>query len=244
MEAIATPDVSIQLERDPLHERIAGYLQKLIADSHLEPGTQLPSRRELARKLRVSQATVSGAIRVLEQRGLVETKTGSGTYTVDGSSSAFAESMERLFHLNHCTLEDLITFREMIEPAIATLAARRATPEDLVELKTILMQVEEAYGRGDVDTSAIADAAFHEALALATHNSLVMAVAAGLQETMQSVLKAQDQAVISAYGRRDHRPIFDAVAGRHPARARAAMTEHVALFRSAMEQMARQAAES
>lgn len=234
---------SLELNRDPLHERIADHLQKLIAESQFEPGTQLPSRRDLAQSLGVSQATISGAIRLLEQRGLVETKSGSGTYIADRATSVFAESMERLFHFSSCTDEDLITFREMLEPSIATLAAQQATPEDVAKLRTLLEQVEEAHDKGDSDTSATADAAFHQALAEATRNALVIAVAAGLQEVLQSVLKAQDQAIISAYGGRDHRAIYDAVADHDPKGARAAMAEHMSLFRLAMEQMIRERAE-
>jgi len=238
MDTIVRLDEAIELKRDPLHERVAEYLQRLISEDGLAPGTQLPSRRDLARKLGVSQATISGAIRLLEQRGLVRTNTGSGTYVVDRFSSAFAESMQRLFQFSGSTLEDLIIFREMIEPSIATLAAKCAAPDDVAELRTILRQVDEAYEKGDGDASAIADAAFHQAVARATHNSLVIAVAAGLQEIMQSVLKTQDWEVILAYGRRDHRPILDAIVERDEKGARAAMAEHVSLFRLAMEKMA------
>lgn len=237
-------DKAIELKRDPLHERIAEYLETLIAEGGLGPGTQLPSRRDLARELDVSQATISGSIRLLEQRGLVKTATGSGTYVVDRSSSAFAESMQRVFQFSGSTIEDLIVFREMIEPSIAMLAAKRATPEDVAQLNTVLEQVEEAYAKGDSDASAIADAAFHEAMARATHNSLVIAMAAGLQEIMQSVLKTQDWGVILAFGRRDHRPILDGVAGKDEKVARNAMAEHVSLFRLAMEKMAREGTKS
>lgn len=60
-----------------LHEQAADYLWQTIVDSNLQPGALLPSERELVAHLAVSRATISGAVRLLAQQGLVAVRVGS-----------------------------------------------------------------------------------------------------------------------------------------------------------------------
>jgi GntR family transcriptional repressor for pyruvate dehydrogenase complex len=235
---------SLEIRREYLHKQIAHSIQEMIAENQLQPGARLPSERDLAQQLGVSRATVSEAIRSLEQRGLILRRVGDGTYITDKTRSVFVESMGWLFTLRSCTHEDLMTFREMIEPDIAALAAERATPEDLATIKAYLDQTEEAWDKGDTDRHVAADAHFHEALSLATHNELVIAVVAGIQNVLRSAINAQHRASSAtsgqvkardAMGIRSHRPIQEAIAARDPVRARRAMEEHMQLTRLAME---------
>jgi GntR family transcriptional regulator len=60
----------------PAHAQIERSL--LSAIGGLEPGTRLPSERELARRLRVARMTVRHALDTLERRGLVARQVGRG----------------------------------------------------------------------------------------------------------------------------------------------------------------------
>jgi GntR family transcriptional regulator len=60
----------------PAHAQIERSLGAAI--DRLEPGTRLPSERELARKLRVARMTVRHALDSLERRGLVARHVGRG----------------------------------------------------------------------------------------------------------------------------------------------------------------------
>lgn len=235
---------SLEVRREYLHEQIVDSIQEMIVENQLQPGTRLPSERDLAQQLGVSRATVSEAIRSLEQRGLVQRRVGDGTYITDKTRSAFIESMEWLFTVRSCTYEDLMIFREMTEPGIAGLAAERATPEDLTRIKLYLDEAEEAWDKGDTDKHVAADARFHEALALTSRNELVIAVVAGIQQVLRSAIAAQHRASSDASkgvkskgaeGIRSHRPIYEAIAAHDPAKARKAMEEHMRLTRVAME---------
>ena len=65
---------------EPMYERVASRLGRLIAAGTFRPGDRLPSVRRLARDQNVSVTTAIEAFRRLEDRGIVETRPQSGTY--------------------------------------------------------------------------------------------------------------------------------------------------------------------
>jgi len=66
--------------RSPLYQALADQVQKVIGRLRLPPGAQLPTEDQLARHFGVSMITVRGALRELQQRGLIERRQGRGTF--------------------------------------------------------------------------------------------------------------------------------------------------------------------
>jgi GntR family transcriptional repressor for pyruvate dehydrogenase complex len=225
---------SLKLRRERLHKQIADSIQEMIAENQLRPGDQLLSERELAKLLGVNRATVREAIRLLEQLGLVQMKVGSGTYITNMPRSVVAESIERYFVFGSCSHHDLITLRDILEPEMAALAAEHATPEDLTRLKELVEQIEDTFARDEIKNYAAADTGFHEALAIATHNALIIAIASGLEKVMRTWIQAQSETHRLEEGARSHRPVYDAIAARDPDRAREAMRIHMRITRSTL----------
>ncbi len=227
---------SLNLRRDHLREQIANSIQNMIATRKLQPGDQLPSERELAKQLGVNRATLRESIRLLEQRGLVQMRVGSGTYIADLSRAVLSDSIERYFVFGSCSHEDLVVVREIIEPEMAALAAQHADTEDLAKLRDLLERLEVAFAHDDVAAYAAADTAFHEMLAVATHNELLTAIISGLEKPMRSWLQAQSASYRLEAGARSHRLVYDAVAAHEPERARAAMKMHMGTTRATLRQ--------
>src|SRR3982750_2322149 len=75
---VPMPVRAIQSQR--VYEKIAEQLTHLIRDRNMRPGDRLPPERELASQLGVSRPSVREAMIALETAGLVEVRTGSGTY--------------------------------------------------------------------------------------------------------------------------------------------------------------------
>ncbi|MFN2341473.1 MAG: GntR family transcriptional regulator [Halanaerobium sp.] len=67
----------------PIYEQVIEEIKKEIVRGELKAGDKLPSQRKLARKIDVNPNTVQRAYREMEQRGLVETKRGRGTFIKD-----------------------------------------------------------------------------------------------------------------------------------------------------------------
>ncbi|HWR40924.1 MAG TPA: PLP-dependent aminotransferase family protein [Patescibacteria group bacterium] len=72
----------------PIYLQIAGLIEEKILDASLSAGAKLPPERELAALLSVSRTTAINAYRQLEQKEMVRTRVGSGTYVADLVSSA------------------------------------------------------------------------------------------------------------------------------------------------------------
>jgi GntR family transcriptional repressor for pyruvate dehydrogenase complex len=225
---------TLKLRRESVREQIADRIQEMVAANQLQAGTQLPSERELARMLGVNRATVREAIRLLEQRGLVRMKLGSGTYIAHVPSSTVAETIARYFTFGSCSHEDLVKLREMLDPEIAALAAERAQPEDLVELSRCIGEIDSTFRSGVPVPYAHADAAFHEAIARATHNPLVIAITSGLHQIVRAWILAQSSVHRLEGGALSHRAVYDAITTRNPAAARSAMQVHHTFTRAAM----------
>jgi hypothetical protein len=64
------------------YRRLAAALREEIATENIPVGEQLPSQRELARRLGVGRTTVVGAYNVLRSESLVRPRQGAGTWVV------------------------------------------------------------------------------------------------------------------------------------------------------------------
>jgi GntR family transcriptional repressor for pyruvate dehydrogenase complex len=225
---------SLQLRRERLNEQIAASIQEMIAVNRLKPGVQLPSERELARLMGVNRSTVREALRILEHRGLVTMRMGSGTYIADVPADTVSESIERYIVFGQSSHEELIKLREMLEPEIAATAAEQATDDDLMRLKELAAQIEVVFSAGAVADYARLDTDFHQALAEATHNALVIAIITGLRKVMQGWVLAQSATHRIEEGAHSHGRVAESVAARDPAAARQSMRYHNQIMRTTM----------
>jgi DNA-binding transcriptional regulator YhcF (GntR family) len=73
----------IKIDRDlpvPVAVQIRGLIEFGVSNGDFKPGSRLPSVRSLAAELGTSPVTVSQAYRTLQDRGLIETTPGRGTF--------------------------------------------------------------------------------------------------------------------------------------------------------------------
>ena len=67
----------------PIYAQIVAQISQAIARGELSPGDKLPAVRKLAGELIINPNTVARAYTLLEQQGLLRTKTGAGTFVTD-----------------------------------------------------------------------------------------------------------------------------------------------------------------
>src|SRR6056297_1158337 len=73
----------------PIYEQVIDEIKKQIARGEIKPGDKLPSQRKLAKDIQVNPNTVQRAYREMENRSLVETKRGRGTFIKDDEKVIF-----------------------------------------------------------------------------------------------------------------------------------------------------------
>ena len=75
MELRIDPDSAV-----PIYLQIVHTIKQHVATSHLTPGQQLPTVRELATTLRVNPNTVARAYDILDGDNVITTQQGRGTF--------------------------------------------------------------------------------------------------------------------------------------------------------------------
>ncbi len=211
---------------------IIHQIKESIFGGDLPPGHALPSEKELAEQFKVSRITVRDALRVLESQGLVQIKVGArgGAFVARPSTGPVSESLTNMLRLKQATLHDLVEARMLVEPHVASMAAERATPEDVRAMEDAIAAARAARTSGDryfIPTSV----AFHLALAEAAKNPVLLfavnSFRALFHEALAALLPADDMADRAIA---DHQRILEAIRARDGGQARDLMHEHLSYF--------------
>jgi GntR family transcriptional repressor for pyruvate dehydrogenase complex len=214
-------------------------IEELILQGVLRPGDRLPAERELAETMEVSRPTLREALADLEARGLIVTRPGGGTVVAEVLGSAFAAPLIELFATHDTALFDYIAFRRDVEGLASARAATYATEADLAVLDSVFARMEEAARKRNPKEEAAVDAEFHMAIVEAAHNVVMLHMMRSLYDLLVRGVFYNRSAIYALRERRSklldqHRAIRDAVAGRDPAAARAAVEAHLDFIADAL----------
>jgi GntR family transcriptional regulator, transcriptional repressor for pyruvate dehydrogenase complex len=224
MPALAKSDFAV-IRRNKVYEEVAKQVEDLILKK-LKPGDKLPSERELAELLQVSRSSIRDAIRGLELMGLVEPRQGAGTIVRERPSGALVNPFGDALKRRQEQVTELLDFRKMLEPPLASRAATRASAEEIAEMEEILRRQEEKQAHGE---AAIAeDAEFHYSIALASGNTVVLKVI----DTLMDLLRDTREQSLQLEGRPQkslagHRRILAAIKRHDVEAANSAMRRHI-----------------
>lgn len=207
--------------RGRLSGQVLEAIERMILDEFPQPGSRLPKEAELAERFHVSRIVVREAMKILEDRGTVSVRAGSGTFTTAPSPDRVKDSLLRLFKDQPIPtipeMERMSELREVLEEAVAGLAAVRATPEHLKEMREAL----EAMAHGTDEAEIIqADLRFHRAVAQAAQNHYFEMVIEPLTEVFVQQIKVTDTLNV---GVEYHQDIFTAICKGNPVAARQAV---------------------
>jgi len=68
---------------DPMYKQVTDQIKDGVAGGVLKPGERLPSIREMAKELNVSEITIKRAYTDLEAEGFIYTRAGLGSFVAD-----------------------------------------------------------------------------------------------------------------------------------------------------------------
>jgi DNA-binding transcriptional regulator YhcF (GntR family) len=113
----------------PPYEQLRAQLAVMVSVGHLEPGTRLPTVRELASELALAPGTIARAFRELERDGVIEGRGRRGTFVVDEPPDS-EPVQERRRRLDAAATTFAFAARQLGSSADAALdAVRRAYAE-------------------------------------------------------------------------------------------------------------------
>jgi GntR family transcriptional repressor for pyruvate dehydrogenase complex len=209
-----------------IYEEIVRQVKQLIAEGKLKSGDQLPPERDLAEKFMVSRTSVREALRALQSRGLIEIRAGEGTFVRDISVETLIEPLALVILPHREAVGELFEARRLLEPAIAALAARRATPEDISEMARILEEQSKEIAQGRTGLSQ--DAAFHGAMAASAHNRAISRIDGALMDLLtQSREESLHTPGRPTRSHEDHQRILEAIRRRDEVGAHRAVLDHL-----------------
>jgi GntR family transcriptional repressor for pyruvate dehydrogenase complex len=126
----------------------------------------------------------------------------------------------------HEALGELFEARRLLEPALAALAATRATPEEIDEMERILDEQAKDIATGG--TGLRQDAQFHAAIGVAAHNRAITRIAHAIMDLLtQSREESLNTPGRPERSHQNHRQILKAIAERNPRAAQDLMLEHL-----------------
>ena len=225
---------------------VVEQIQSAILDGRLKTGETLPSERQLKEMFNISRGTLREALRVLEQKGLIEIKlgVGGGSVVKDVNAEQVSESLGLLIQSQKVSLNHLAEFREDVEGIVAARATKRRTEADILQLKKLVEAARKCIDAGTSQRDAFIeiDKKIHMTLARVAENPIYISV---LHSVHDNIHRYYDQ-YLSMDGPELHenyqdlQDLVDAVGNGQADNARRLARDHVHRFNQYMKRREKQ----
>ena len=199
------------VEPQRLYRQIAEQLRQLMSSGEFTVGSRLPAERDLAIQLGVSRPSVREALIALEVEGMIEVRTGSGIYVQSTTRPKNEPTPTMSDAPSDWGPLEVMSARILVEAEVAALAAQNAQKKQLQTIRNGLQKMKLEAARDEVPRRG--DEAFHEAIAKACGNSVLL-------DTVQRFWLARNGPLFERLG-----DYFE-----HPESWQAAIAEHQAVL--------------
>lgn len=244
MKANAVPFAQLE-STENLHSRVTRALAiQVIKSERQSELVVFPNEGELCKQLGVSRSILREAVKVLEDKGMVQVRPRSGTRSLprtqwnqlDPDILAWQSELKP----DPRFLRDLCEVRLAIEPIASGFAALRATEEEIVAIRQCLGRRLQIVAAEDLNAAVEADLQYHRAVIAASHNPLFLQLNSTIHEPFRVALSATLLLPASvALELEEYCKLTEAIEGRNPLVARRAAEEIVGFAMLAVEQVIR-----
>ncbi|MWC29269.1 FadR/GntR family transcriptional regulator [Paenibacillus sp. MMS18-CY102] len=221
-----------KLDKRNHYEEIAEQIRTLIESGKLKVGDKLPSTKEMSERFGVGRSTMREALSGLKAMGLIEIRQGGGCTVVRTQPLAESSGLTPTpTLLDGTSLLELLEARQSLEVSYAAIAASKRSESDVEQLRLIIAHMVEA--AGDEEAGEKLDVAFHQAIAHATGNSVMMRLFETIMQQTETAIRAVRR--IEMYTNKsvadqllcEHNIICEAIAAGDGELAASAMQEHL-----------------
>ena len=221
-------------------EVLAARIREQILSGAFAEGQVLPTERELVADTGLGRSTIREALRILENQGLIQTRTGrnGGSMVSRPGRASVEDSLGTFIRGQQLRLAALLEAREAVEPAAARLAAMHRTDGDLAELSRLQSKLSRAVADRDLPTYLLINVEWHLAVVRASHNELLIAFMTAIAQAVHTATEADtfNSAKIQQATLRVHSRIIDAIAAGDAEAAERRMRRHVQAYVSEVGQ--------
>ncbi len=216
--------------------RLEQAIETLIEERGLAVGDRLPSERALSEMLGASRNSLREALMRLATRGRVTIRKG-GTVIAEPAENRWThktinDPLAPFVAGNPGFGQDVLEVRLGLEGQAAYHAALRAEPRDIEAIRRCFDDLADCHEKGDAAAEAHADAAFHLAIADASHNAVLRSVMSSMFGLLQSsISQSLDKLymVPRTFERlsQQHQALVDAITAGDALAARLASDTHI-----------------
>ncbi|MBN9794362.1 MULTISPECIES: FadR/GntR family transcriptional regulator [unclassified Pseudonocardia] len=167
---------------------LSALMHRLAGAATREPrnGTlRLPTERELGASLDISRGALREQLSMLEAMGFVERTQGRGSHLRVPDAGFIQVYFDLSQQLGHLSGDQFRSAREMLELSVAEEAARRATADDVDDLRALVDRMVTASGGGDDVRAAELDMEFHRRLFQVVDNPIFTMLHDGLSHALR-----------------------------------------------------------
>jgi DNA-binding FadR family transcriptional regulator len=237
------------MEKERSAERIPGKIASdlgvRIVQGKLKPGTILDGEVQASGLRKGSRSAYREAIRILTAKGLVKSRPKTGTRVTERNEWHLLDPdvLNWMFVQEPARelLSNLFELRKLMEPEAAALAAERRSLEQLNRMGMALeIMARETLHKVE---GRQADNTFHAVLLAATGNPFLISLSGSVTAAVAwSTMFKERTERLKRDAIPDHVRVYEAIAARDPAAARAAMTTLIELAFSDTTQLKRKKA--
>jgi DNA-binding FadR family transcriptional regulator len=225
---VVMPSVDVDETKPKRAQAIVRDYLRQIVEGTLNAGDALPTESALVASYGSSRTVVREAIQTLVAKGLVLVKQGSGASVAPRANwNVLDPEYLKMTGLDAALLDDLLESRDIIEPAVAALAATRATDVQIEVLRQFVADMRAA-ATTDPQGHAELDLGFHTLLAECTNNVVLVSIHASithLGRAQREMMARREGGIERAVFWHQH--IVDAIQRRDPEASRDAMRMHL-----------------
>ncbi|WP_083513389.1 FadR/GntR family transcriptional regulator [Curtobacterium luteum] len=202
-------------------------IQQMIVSGELQPGQRLPPEKELSESLGLSRNSLREAVKALELIRVLDVRRGDGTYVTSLEPTVLLEAVSFVVDMHHDrSLVDLLEVRRILEPASAVLATARASEQQIDELATLMVAVDDSTG---VEDLVAHDLQFHSTIAAIGGNQYLSGLLDALSSKTVRVRVWRGLTQNGSVQRTldEHAAIVDAIRRRDPQLVQSLVVAHV-----------------
>lgn len=171
MSAFAERLTTQSVRSETVMEAVARRIESLIRSGELRVGSRLPPEPQLAVMLGVSRSSLREGLKGLMFLGLIKARPGHGTYIQSSLGRGASRHFKWMLLLREVKYLEIYELRKILEPAVAALAARRASPEDLEKMEAAILGMKSNFARPEQYMAC--ELAFHDEFGRAAKNAAI-----------------------------------------------------------------------
>lgn len=215
-----------------VHGALARQIGMDILSGRLKPGDVLDGEIEASDRRNVSRNTYREAIRMLVAKGLLTSRTRTGTRVTDTAAWQLLDPDVLAWMFSSIPRPELIhgvfELRAAIEPVAASLAATRRRQLHLEQMRHALDEM--SVHTLETPEGREADKLFHASLLAGTRNPFMISLTNGVTAAVDALTRFKQRlAKITRDPVPDHWRVFDAIAAKQAEEARMAMIKLIRL---------------